>query len=244
MILRRYLCVAVFCVFSLGLFSSDINAQRQRVVGNPPNETQQTPPPQVIRPTSSRPTTPPPTINRPTLTNNIVVVNANQPEQPLIKKTGSTNPTNTATSTTTKNNLLYSATSTAMMMNSIKGKLGLPYLYGSTGPNRYDCSGFVWAVFNDAGFSFERSSARTFWNDFEPVTGDDRFKFGTLVFFNSLGHVGIVVDENGFYHASSSKGITYSKFEGYWGKRIVGYRRIPLSYMRNYAQPQLVEAGK
>lgn len=131
-----------------------------------------------------------------------------------------------------------------MMMNSIKGKLGIPYLYGSTGPNRYDCSGFVWAVFNDAGFSFERSSARTFWNDFEPVTGDDRFKFGTLVFFNSLGHVGIVVDENGFYHASSSKGITYSKFEGYWGKRIVGYRRIPLSYMRNYAQPQLVEAGK
>ena len=42
--------------------------------------------------------------------------------------------------------------------------------------------------------------------------------------------VGIVADENGFYHASSSKGITYSPFKGYWEKRIVGYRRIPNDY--------------
>ena len=58
--------------------------------------------------------------------------------------------------------------------------------------------------------------------------GDDRYKFGTLVFFNRLGHVGIVVDEEGFYHASSSKGVTYSKFEGYWENRIAGFRRVPL----------------
>lgn len=234
MILRKYLCAAVFCVFSLSLLSSDTNAQtRERVAGNPQGQTQQTTQPQVVKQTSSRPTTPPPTIKRPPLTTDIVVVGSNQPPPPLVKKTGSSNPTNTTTTTTTKSNLLYSATSTSMMMNSIKAKLGIPYLYGSTGPNRYDCSGFVWSVFNEAGFSFERSSAATYWNEFEPVTGDDRYKFGTLVFFNRLGHMGIVVDENGFYHASSSKGITYSKFEGYWGKRIVGYRRIPLAYLRS-----------
>ncbi len=231
MILRKYLCAAVFCVFSLSLLSSDTNAQtRERVAGNPQG-TQQTTQPQVVKQTSSRPTTPPPTIKRPPLTTDIVVVKSNQQQPSLVKKTGSSNPTNITT--TTKSNLLYSATSTSMMMNSIKAKLGIPYLYGSTGPNRYDCSGFVWSVFNEAGFSFERSSAATYWNTFEPVTGDDRYKFGTLVFFNRLGHMGIVVDENGFYHASSSKGITYSKFEGYWGKRIVGYRRIPLSYLRS-----------
>jgi cell wall-associated NlpC family hydrolase len=60
-----------------------------------------------------------------------------------------------------------------------------------------------------------------------PVSGDDRFKFGTLVFLNGLGHIGIVADENGFYHASSSKGITYSPFKGYWEKRVVGFRRLP-----------------
>ena len=64
------------------------------------------------------------------------------------------------------------------------------------------------------------------WNTFEPVYGDDRFKFGTLVFFNNLGHMGIVSDENGFYQASSSKGITWSPFAGYWQSRIVGYRRL------------------
>lgn len=67
------------------------------------------------------------------------------------------------------------------------------------------------------------------WKVFTPVYGKDRFEFGTLVFLNRLGHVGIVADENGFYHASSSKGITYSKFAGYWSKRIVGYRRVPFS---------------
>ncbi|MEJ7701451.1 MAG: NlpC/P60 family protein [Pyrinomonadaceae bacterium] len=73
---------------------------------------------------------------------------------------------------------------------------------------------------------YERASARALWYSSEKVDGDDRFKFGTLVFFNRLGHIGIVADENGFYHASSSKGVTYSKFDGYWGKRIFGFRRM------------------
>jgi len=54
----------------------------------------------------------------------------------------------------------------------------------------------------------------------------DRVKFGPLVVFNNLGPMGIVADENGFYQASSSKGITYSPFAGYWASRIVGYRRL------------------
>jgi cell wall-associated NlpC family hydrolase len=111
-------------------------------------------------------------------------------------------------------------------MNGIQSRYGIPYLYGSSGPNRYDCSGFVWAVFNDAGINFPRESARTLWAMGEPVTGDERFKFGTLVFMNGLGHMGIVADENGFYHASSSKGITYSTFKGYWENRITGFRRL------------------
>ncbi len=124
---------------------------------------------------------------------------------------------------------IFAADVTSSMQNSIFSKLGIPYLYGSSGPNRYDCSGFVWAVFGDGGMPFTRSSARSLWTMSEPVTGDERFRFGTLVFMNGLGHMGIVADENGFYHASSSKGITYSKFAGYWQNRIVGFRRLNLS---------------
>ena len=117
----------------------------------------------------------------------------------------------------------------SLMLAAIEDRLGVPYRMGSEGPSRYDCSGFVWSVFQTAGVPFERGSARTFWTQFQPVDGDERYKFGTLVFFNHLQHVGIVADENGFYHASSSKGVVYSRFGDYWSKRITGFRRVPLA---------------
>ena len=139
-------------------------------------------------------------------------------------KTASSNST-TSSSIIASRSIFASAT-TSTMQRAIFSRLGIPYLYGSSGPNRYDCSGFVWAVFRDAGMNFERQSARSLWAASTPVEGDERFRFGTLVFLNRLGHMGIVADENGFYHASSSKGITYSTFKGYWQNRIVGFRRL------------------
>lgn len=121
----------------------------------------------------------------------------------------------------------YDVSTSSALIKGIQSRWGTPYRRGSTGPDRYDCSGFVWSVFKDAGFEFTRSSARTFWSEFEPVDGPERFTFGTLVFFNNLGHVGIVADENGFYHASTSKGVIYSPFKGYWENRIDGFRKIP-----------------
>jgi peptidoglycan endopeptidase LytE len=115
-----------------------------------------------------------------------------------------------------------------MMMAAIDTRIGAPYVYGSSGPRVFDCSGFVWSVFQSAGVNFERGSARGFWTTFEPVSEDEKYKFGTLVFFNNLKHVGIVADANGFYHASTSQGVTYSRFDGYWGSRITGFRRVPL----------------
>ena len=115
------------------------------------------------------------------------------------------------------------------MLTAIEERLGVPYRMGSEGPNRYDCSGFVWSVFQQAGVAFERSSVRTFWHEFALPTEDEKYQFGTLVFFNNLHHVGIVADENGFYHASTSRGVVYSRFDDYWTKRINGFRRIPLA---------------
>ena len=184
----------------------------------------------VNQPTTAATTPPVKTLSssRPILTNEPVV------QQPLVKKTAEVSPAKTAPATKPMIMLSqpsnYDAGLSSRMMNAIDSRLGIPYSYGAEGPNRYDCSGFVWSVFKEAGFSFDRSSAANYWNEFEPVTGDDRFKFGTLVFFNGLGHVGIVADKDGFYQASSSKGITYSKFEGYWEKRITGFRRVPDSW--------------
>jgi peptidoglycan DL-endopeptidase LytE len=115
------------------------------------------------------------------------------------------------------------------MLTAIEERLGTPYRMGTEGPYRFDCSGFVWSVFQQAGVTFERTSARSLWNEYAPPTEDEKYKFGTLVFFNNLHHVGIVADENGFYHASTSRGVVYSRFDDYWTKRLSGFRRVPLA---------------
>ncbi|MCU1290714.1 MAG: hypothetical protein JWN60_2943 [Acidobacteria bacterium] len=229
-----------FVLFTVALVFNVSAQERSRVVPNQPAATQTRESQPVNRNLNSteviKKTVSSSPINRPTLTNQIIV-NPQQVAKSLVKKTSSSQPLNAPKyAPAVSGKLFYGSTASSKMMNGITSRLGIPYLYGSTGPNRYDCSGFVWSVFNDAGIYFERSSARSFWAEFEPVTGDERFQFGTLVFFNNLGHVGIVADEKGFYHASSSKGITYSTFEGYWGKRIVGFRRIPMN--QNVLMPQ------
>lgn len=212
-------CLAAFSVVFTGSASAQkrdriVKSDTSRPVNQPPAPSRDTTKPL----TSSQP------VNRPVLENRIVVVGANAP---LVKKIVSDKPVTAAAVNPVARSPLYTQSISNDLMGGIRSRLGIPYLYGSTGPNRYDCSGFVWSVFRDAGFDFERASARSLWNTFEPVSGDDRYKFGTLVFLNGLGHMGIVADENGFYHASSSKGITYSPFKGYWEKRIVGFRRVP-----------------
>jgi cell wall-associated NlpC family hydrolase len=115
-----------------------------------------------------------------------------------------------------------------LLTAAIDQRLGAPYVFGSSGPNVFDCSGFVWSAFQSVGIRFDRGSARSLWSRFTPARGDERYKFGTLVFFNGLTHVGIVADEHGFYHASRSHGVVYSPFNDYWASRIDGFRRIPM----------------
>jgi cell wall-associated NlpC family hydrolase len=209
----------------LGTGSAEVNGQtRERVVrttssSQPTNAPAvSTAPTQTVRPTSS---------SRPVLTNDIRVVRNDPAWEPAVAKTASVNATN-AVAILAAGRSAFAAGTTSRIDNAVKSKYGIRYRLGTSGPDSYDCSGFVWSVFQDAGIRFTRQSARSLWLNSTPVYGDDRFKFGTLVFLNGLGHVGIVVDEKGFYHASTSKGITYSPFKGYWEKRIVGFKMLAI----------------
>jgi cell wall-associated NlpC family hydrolase len=112
---------------------------------------------------------------------------------------------------------------------AITSRIGRPYRSGGTDDNGYDCSGFVWRVFHDAGVDFERGSARTYWQTLPEATKEEKEQFGTLVFFDNTSHVGVVRDAHSFYHASSSQGVTLSNYSGYWGAHVIGYRRVRLS---------------
>lgn len=217
---RKFLSVILFSMILSLVFIGQIFAQdRPRVVGNENNNQPKTN-------GESQPTTTRKPISRPVLTNDIRIVTNNAPP-PLVKKTGSSTPTNPVPNNNAGN--LSLAAFNQRLMGTMQSKIGIPYYYGSDGPNSYDCSGLVWSVFQGAGLQFTRTSAANYFKSYEPVYGDERYKFGTLVFFNGLGHVGIVVNETTFYHASQSKGVTFSQFAGYWEKRIVGFRRIPMN---------------
>lgn len=212
------LSVCVAAVFTFTTAAQD----RQRVVkqtgSQPTNLPPATAPTEKVKTTGS---------SRPVLTNDIKVVRDADPayEPPLVQKTAMVTPT-AASTMAAAGRTAYGRDTSVKLDNAIKSRYGTPYRYGTTGPNTYDCSGFVWSAFQEAGIPFTRASVRTLWAQSEPVEGDERFKFGTLVFLNGLGHMGIVADENGFYHASSSKGIMYSPFKGYWSSRIVGFRKL------------------
>lgn len=219
--MKKFTKIALLvCVVSTGLFlTTAASAQeRDRVVkstsSHPVNAPVSVPTEKVVTSTS-----------RPVLTNQIKVAQADQAWEPPVQRTVSSKAVN-APSGFAAGKTAYSMSNSILLDAAIKERYGIPYRYGSTGPNTYDCSGFVWSAFQEAGINFTRASARSLWNQSEPVEGDDRFKFGTLIFLNGLGHMGIVADANGFYHASSSKGITYSPFKGYWESRIVGFRRL------------------
>jgi len=206
--------VCVVLIFAANAFSQEPAAQRPRVVQSNLTETLAVNQPAQANNQTQR---------IPTLTNQITV--QNQPS--LVQKTGSSQPLNLVSPTSVVRS--YNPVFNQRLLMAIQQRIGIPYRYGSNGPTSYDCSGLVWSVFQDAGYNYERSSARTLWQSSVTVEGDDKYQFGTLVFFNGLGHIGIVVNDKGFYHASSSKGVTYSSFEGYWGKRIVGFRRLNLA---------------
>lgn len=76
-----------------------------------------------------------------------------------------------------------------------KGHLGLPYVWGATGPGSYDCSGFTQAAWGDAGLGLSRTSRQQYsaslkvsYNDLRP---------GDLVFWGSNSS-----DASSVYHVA------------------------------------------
>ena len=113
------------------------------------------------------------------------------------------------------------------LLTAMQSHLGASYHFNRTGPDTFDCSGFVWRAFQDVGLNFQRGPARSYWVTMPAPPAGDQFKFGNLVFFSGLSHVGIVVDEKGFYHSARHGGVMYSPFNEYWLSRIDGFRRVP-----------------
>lgn len=106
--------------------------------------------------------------------------------------------------------------------------LGKPYVYGASGPNAFDCSGFTSYVYRQYGVSLPRTSQSQFGAGYAVSRGN--LAPGDLVFFNTvgpLGHVGMYIGGGDFIHAASSGRVKVSSLnEGYYSSRYAGARRV------------------
>lgn len=116
----------------------------------------------------------------------------------------------------------------AKVKATIEGYLGRPYVWGSSGLKSFDCSGFIWRVMVDNGILLKRTTARKFYMTLPKVDENQKWQFGTLVFFDDLKHVGIVDSPRTFYHSQVSKGTNLSEFNSFWRPKIYGFRVIPV----------------
>ena len=111
------------------------------------------------------------------------------------------------------------------LRTAIESHLGFPYVWGASGMKSFDCSGFVYRVMDESGLCLKRTTARKYWFSMQPVSEPEQGRFGTIVFFDNMKHMGIVNDRSSFYHAQTSKGTNLSRLAPYWQNLVCGYRK-------------------
>ncbi|MGM0843570.1 MAG: LysM peptidoglycan-binding domain-containing protein [Bacillota bacterium] len=111
------------------------------------------------------------------------------------------------------------------VINEAKRHLGTPYVWGGAVPSGFDCSGFIYYVYKQAGMNVSRTNAAGLWNETTRVSNPQP---GDLVFFSNtykpgISHVGIYLGNNEFIHAGNRGIEVTSLSNSYWNSKITGY---------------------
>lgn len=113
-----------------------------------------------------------------------------------------------------------------------KKYLGVPYVWAGTSPSGFDCSGFVYYVYKQCGYSITRTATAQN-SDGYYVSRSDLQPGDIVIFYNSamtsIGHSGIYIGNGQFIHASSGAGevvisnlsSTYYNTHYYSARRVV-----------------------
>ncbi|MCP2035765.1 peptidoglycan endopeptidase LytE [Planomicrobium sp. HSC-17F08] len=105
---------------------------------------------------------------------------------------------------------------------------GIPYVWGGATPSGFDCSGYIYYVYNKAGVSLPRTNTTGYDARSYDVSNP---KPGDLVFFSNtyragISHMGIYLGDNKFIHAGGDRVQITSLSDSYWGKHFDGFKRL------------------
>ena len=146
----------------------------------------------------------------------------------VLKETTTTPVANTPVQTTSSN-----SAKGEQIVTFAKGFLGYKYVYGGTTPSGFDCSGFVYYIFNQSGISLSRSLSVQ--SKSGTYVEKSNLRPGDVIIFNdwdnlAMGHVGIYIGDNQFIHAANSKrGVVTDYMDyrnSYYNTRYVTARRL------------------
>lgn len=122
----------------------------------------------------------------------------------------------------------YEATRQSLMQ-AYRDWQGTPYLLGGATKNGVDCSSLVSVIYDDYFGIDMPMNTRKLLNKGDGVRRAS-LRTGDLVFFRTSRrnlHVGIMVDNREFLHASTSQGVMLSSLEeNYWAMRYFAGRRV------------------
>ena len=105
-------------------------------------------------------------------------------------------------------------------------KLGCPYVWGSKGPNSFDCSGFVYWCLNQVGVrqSYMTSSGWRNAGRYTRISSFSNLRAGDIIVVS--GHVGIVAGGGTVIDASSGNGkVVHRSLSSWWANNFIcGWR--------------------
>ncbi|MBT2600536.1 MULTISPECIES: peptidoglycan endopeptidase [unclassified Oceanobacillus] len=114
------------------------------------------------------------------------------------------------------------------LISTAKSLNGTPYVWGGSTPSGFDCSGFIYHVYNKAGKGISRTSSQGYFDRSYYVNSPQK---GDLVFFKNtyksgISHLGIYIGNNQFIHAGSSGVQITSLDNSYWSKHFDSFKRF------------------
>lgn len=137
-------------------------------------------------------------------------------------------------------------------VNIAKSKLGAPYVWGSNGPNSFDCSGYIRWVFKEYGgshFGIPRT-AHAMYQSAKKITESELMP-GDLIFIDTadrgigyVDHVMMVISPKGSdkieaIHAEGSQGVNIesSLKSSYYKNKVYGYGRFDIKGLNDNTNP-------